>query len=138
MTAICPVLSSPLQDRRGRAPPASRLTGNDATGCVLRRQGEEDAERTWRQDALKITAIEAAPLFGDTPKGGWSDDSNPGDSLHAIVAVYTDAGITGYGSSYTDGRLVQAGLKVLECASIMGENALEPQRVSEKMHQNTF
>jgi D-galactarolactone cycloisomerase len=86
---------------------------------------------------VKITRIEAAPLFGDTPKGGWSDDSNPGDSLHAIVAVHTDAGITGYGSSYTDGRLVQAGLKVLE-RFYLHENALEPQRVTEKMHQNTF
>jgi L-alanine-DL-glutamate epimerase-like enolase superfamily enzyme len=86
---------------------------------------------------LKITKVEAAPLFGDTPKGGWDTEIQPGDSLHAIVAVHTDGGITGYGSAYTDGRLVQAALKVLE-RFYLGENALEPGRVSEKMHQNTF
>jgi len=86
---------------------------------------------------LKITKVEAAPLFGDTPKGGWDSEIQPGDSLHAIVAVHTDGGIIGYGSAYTDGRLVQAGLKVLE-RFYLGENALEPERVTEKMHQNTF
>lgn len=86
---------------------------------------------------LKITRVEAAPLFGDTPKGGWDSEIQPGDSLHAIVAVHTDGGITGYGSAYTDGRLVQAALKVLE-RFFLGENALEPERVTEKMHQNTF
>jgi L-alanine-DL-glutamate epimerase-like enolase superfamily enzyme len=86
---------------------------------------------------LKITRVEAAPLFGDTPKGGWDSEIQPGDSLHAIVAVHTDGGITGFGSAYTDGRLVQAALKVLE-RFFLGENALEPERVTEKMHQNTF
>ena len=86
---------------------------------------------------LKITKVEAAPLFGDTPKGGWDSEIQPGDSLHAIVAVHTDGGIIGYGSAYTDGRLVQTALKVLE-RFYLGENALEPERVTEKMHQNTF
>ena len=38
---------------------------------------------------------------------------------------------------FTDGRLVQAALQVLE-PLYRGENALEPERVSEKLHQNTF
>jgi D-galactarolactone cycloisomerase len=41
------------------------------------------------------------------------------------------------GSAFTDGRLVQAALGVLE-QLFAGENALEPERVSEKLHQNTF
>jgi L-alanine-DL-glutamate epimerase-like enolase superfamily enzyme len=86
---------------------------------------------------LRITSVEAAPLFGDTPKGGWDSEIQPGDSLHAIIAVHTDGGVTGYGSAYTDGRLVQTALKVLE-RFYLGENALEPERVTEKMHQNTF
>ncbi|WP_293862852.1 mandelate racemase/muconate lactonizing enzyme family protein [uncultured Alsobacter sp.] len=86
---------------------------------------------------VKITRIEAAPLFGESPKGGWSAEIRPEDSIHAIVAVHTDAGITGYGSVFTDGRLVQAGLKVLE-PLYRDENALEPERVTEKLHQNTF
>src|SRR5829696_3478898 len=86
---------------------------------------------------IRIRRIEAAPLFGQSPKGGWSAEIKPEDSIHAIVAVHTDAGITGYGSVFTDGRLVQAGLKVLE-PLYAGESALEPERVSEKLHQNTF
>ncbi len=66
------------------------------------------------RDALplvKITRIEAAPLFGESPKGGWSAEIKPEDSIHAIIAVHTDAGLIGYGSVFTDGRLVEAALK---------------------------
>ena len=45
--------------------------------------------------------------------------------------------MTGFGSVFSNGDLVQAGLKVLE-SLYMGENALEPERVAEKMHQHTF
>ena len=87
--------------------------------------------------AIKIRAIYAVPLFGESPKGGWSVEIRPEDSIHALIAVHTDSGITGYGSAFTDGRLVQAALQVLE-PLFMGENALEPERVTEKLHQNTF
>jgi L-alanine-DL-glutamate epimerase-like enolase superfamily enzyme len=87
--------------------------------------------------AIRILAIRAVPLFGESPKGGWSAEIKPEDSIHALIAVHTDSGITGYGSVFTDGRLVQAALQVLEPLFI-GENALEPERVTEKLHQNTF
>jgi L-alanine-DL-glutamate epimerase-like enolase superfamily enzyme len=86
---------------------------------------------------LRITRIEAAPLFGDSPKGGWSAEIKPQDSIHALIAVHTDGGITGHGSVFTDGRLVQAALPVL-APLFLGEDALAPERVSEKLHQNTF
>jgi L-alanine-DL-glutamate epimerase-like enolase superfamily enzyme len=86
---------------------------------------------------LRITRIVAAPLFGESPKGGWSFEIKAEDSIHALVAVHTDAGITGYGSCFTDGRLVEAALDVLE-PLYRGENALEPERVAEKLRQNTF
>jgi len=90
-----------------------------------------------RLDPVRIVRVAAAPLFGESPKGGWSNEIRPEDSIHALIAVHTDAGITGYGSVFTDGRLAQAGLKVLE-PLLIGENALEPERVTEKLHQNTF
>jgi L-alanine-DL-glutamate epimerase-like enolase superfamily enzyme len=86
---------------------------------------------------FRITRVEAAPLFGESPKGGWSAEIRPEDSIHAVVAVHTDQGLTGYGSVFTDGRLVQAGLKVLE-PLFLDEDALSPEYVSEKLHQNTF
>jgi L-alanine-DL-glutamate epimerase-like enolase superfamily enzyme len=87
--------------------------------------------------SVKITSIVAAPLFGASPKGGWSAEIRPEDSVHALVAVHTNAGVTGYGSVFTDGRLVQAAIEVLR-PLFDGENALEPERVSEKLSQNSF
>ncbi|WP_342642237.1 mandelate racemase/muconate lactonizing enzyme family protein [Rhodoligotrophos ferricapiens] len=86
---------------------------------------------------LTIREIIAVPLLGESPRGGWSAEIAPEDTIHALIAVKTEEGVTGYGSVFTDGRLVQAGLKVLE-PLFRGENALEPERVSEKLHQNTF
>src|SRR3954467_3647644 len=82
---------------------------------------------------IKIRSIEAAPLFGESPKGGWSAEIKPEDSIHAIVAVHTEEGLSGFGSVFTDGRLAQAGVAVLE-PLWRGENALEPERVAEKLH----
>src|SRR6185437_13255613 len=86
---------------------------------------------------VRILKVAAVPLLGESPKGGWSAEIKREDSIHALIAVHTDAGIVGHGSVFTDGRLVEAGLKVLE-PLFHGENALEPERVSEKLHQNTF
>ncbi|MBV9754339.1 MAG: mandelate racemase/muconate lactonizing enzyme family protein [Hyphomicrobiales bacterium] len=87
--------------------------------------------------SVKIISVAVAPLFGASPKGGWSSEIKPEDSVHALVAVHTDAGVTGHGSVFTDGRLVQAAMEVLR-PLWEGENALEPERVSEKLHQNSF
>ncbi|MFT3988121.1 mandelate racemase/muconate lactonizing enzyme family protein [Aestuariivirga sp.] len=84
-----------------------------------------------------IRKIVAAPLLGESPKGGWSNEIRPEDSVHTLIAVHTEAGVIGHGSVFTNGGLVQAALKVLE-PLYRGENALEPERVSEKMHQHTF
>ena len=86
---------------------------------------------------LTIRDIRVAPLLGESPKGGWSAEIKPEDSIHAIVAVHTEEGLSGFGSVFTDGRLAQAGVAVLE-PLWRGENALEPERVAEKLHQNTF
>lgn len=86
---------------------------------------------------VTIRSVAVAPLFGESPKGGWSAEIRPEDSVHALIAVHTEEGITGFGSVFTDGRLVQAAVDVLE-PLWRGENALEPERITEKMHQNTF
>ena len=45
--------------------------------------------------------------------------------------------MTGWGSVFTNDQLVRGALAVLE-PLYQGENALEPARVSEKLHQHTF
>ena len=49
----------------------------------------------------------------------------------------TDDGITGWGSAFTNDALVRAALKVLEPLYI-GENPLEPERVSERLRAHSF
>jgi L-alanine-DL-glutamate epimerase-like enolase superfamily enzyme len=88
-------------------------------------------------EIARIRNIVAAPLFGESPKGGWSAEIRPEDSIHALIAVHTEDGRTGWGSVFTDGGLAQAAVQVLE-PLWRGENALEPERVTEKLHQNTF
>ena len=86
---------------------------------------------------MKIREIRVYGLRGRTPEGGWSNELKPEDCVHTLVSVQTDSGLTGWGSVFTSGDLVRASLAVLR-PLYEGENALEPERVSEKLHQNTF
>ena len=85
---------------------------------------------------LKIEEVRAYGLRGRTPEGGWSNELRPDDCVHTIVAVLTADGI-GWGSVFTSEALVKASLEILR-PLLIGENALEPERVSEKLHQHTF
>jgi D-galactarolactone cycloisomerase len=86
---------------------------------------------------MKIQEIRAIGLRGRTPEGGWSNELRPEDCVHTLIAVNTDEGLTGWGSVFTSEDLVRGSLSVLE-PLYKGENALEPERVSEILHQNTF
>ncbi len=86
---------------------------------------------------MKIREIRAVGLRGATPEGGWSEEIQSDQCVHTLIAVLTDEGVTGFGSVFTNDGLVKSALAVLE-PFYKGENALEPERVSEKLHQNTF
>src|SRR5262245_61114680 len=86
---------------------------------------------------MKIREIRAVGLRGASPEGGWTEEILPDDCIHTLVAVLTNEGVTGYGSVYTNDELTKAALKVLE-PLYRDENALEPERVTEKLHQHTF
>src|SRR5580693_5988480 len=86
---------------------------------------------------MKITKVQSAGLRGATPEGGWSNEIKPGDCIHTLIAVYTDEGVTGWGSAFTNDLLVQGALAVLG-PLVLQENPLEPERVSGKLHANTF
>jgi D-galactarolactone cycloisomerase len=87
--------------------------------------------------SVRIRDIRIAGLRGATPEGGWSNELRPDDVVHTLVAVRTDEGLVGYGSVFTSDELVRGALSVLG-PLLEGESALEPERVSEKLHQNTF
>lgn len=86
---------------------------------------------------LTIREIRCAGLRGATPEGGWNNELRPDDCVHTLIAVHTEEGLTGLGSVFTTDHLVRAALRVLQ-PLYQNENALEPERVSEKLHQNTF
>ena len=86
---------------------------------------------------MRIQDIQAIGLTGATPEGGWSNELRPEDSVHTLVVVRSDEGHTGVGSVFTNAGLVRAALAILE-PLYLGENPLEPERVSEKLHQHTF
>jgi len=86
---------------------------------------------------MKITKITSAGLRGSTPEGGWANEIKPADCIHTLVAIYTDDGVTGWGSAFTNDMLVRGSLNILE-PLLLGNNPLEPERVSEKLRTNTF
>ncbi|PYI80355.1 MAG: mandelate racemase, partial [Verrucomicrobia bacterium] len=86
---------------------------------------------------MRIREIKCAGLRGATPEGGWSNELQPEDCVHTLIAVHTDEGLVGLGSVFSNDQLVRGALVVLE-PLYRSENALEPERVSEKLHQNTF
>jgi L-alanine-DL-glutamate epimerase-like enolase superfamily enzyme len=86
---------------------------------------------------MRIREIQAVGLRGATPEGGWSQELQPEDSVHTLVAVVTEEGPVGYGSVFTNVDLVRAALAQLE-PLYRGASAIEPERTSEILHQNTF
>ena len=86
---------------------------------------------------MRIHDIRAVGLAGATPKGGWSEELRPEYTVHTLIIVRTDDGLTGTGSVFTNAGLVRAALAVME-PLYRDENALEPERLSEKLHQHTF
>lgn len=86
---------------------------------------------------MQIQEIRAFGLRGRTPEGGWSNELQPDDCVHTLIAVRTDSGLIGWGSVFTSEDLVRASLAILK-PLYTGECAIEPERVSEKLHQNTF
>jgi D-galactarolactone cycloisomerase len=86
---------------------------------------------------MKIKDIISIPLTGVTPEGGWDHEIEPDENLHTLIRVVTDEGVTGYGSVYTSQSLVDGALQLMR-PWVIGESALEPERVSEKLHQTAF
>lgn len=86
---------------------------------------------------MKIIDVKYAGLKGATPKGGWSEELKPDSVVHTLISIKTESGVVGVGTVFTSADLVAASLEILK-PLLIGESALEPERVTEKLHQNTF
>ena len=61
---------------------------------------------------MRITQISSAGLRHGTPQGGWANEIRPEDCVHTLIAVFTDEGITGWGSAFTNDELVRGALNL--------------------------
>jgi len=86
---------------------------------------------------MRITNIKTIPLMGRTPEAGWDHEVEPEENLITLLEVDTDEGISGIGSAYTSQALVEGALHLIR-PWLIGEIAIEPERVSEKLHQMAF
>jgi D-galactarolactone cycloisomerase len=81
----------------------------------------------------RITEIRAIPQQ-EFREGKQLDTAR---NVYTLVEVVTDAGLTGVGSSYTSTDLVNAALGRLHDL-LIGEVAIEPERIHEKLEQSGF
>jgi L-alanine-DL-glutamate epimerase-like enolase superfamily enzyme len=86
---------------------------------------------------MKIVEVRAIPLLGRVTETGWDQTLDQDQNSHTLIEVVSDEGLTGLGSVYTSLALVDGALKLLR-PWLIGECAIEPERVSEKLHQMTF
>jgi L-alanine-DL-glutamate epimerase-like enolase superfamily enzyme len=86
---------------------------------------------------MKIVDIRAIPLLGRIEESGWEAQLASEENTQTLIEVVTDEGLRGYGSSYTSLALVEGALRLLR-PWFSGESAIEPERVSEKLHQTSF
>lgn len=86
---------------------------------------------------MKIVRVNVIPLYGGTVDGGWPQGHEPQENLHTLLEVVTDDGLTGAGSCFTSGKLVEGAMQLL-WPLLEGESAVEPERVTEKLRQSTF
>ena len=87
---------------------------------------------------MRIERIEVIGLRGATPQGGWTDELRPDDIVHTLVVVHTDEGADRGRQRLHRRRAGARRARRAGARSRSGENALEPERVSEKLHQHTF
>lgn len=86
---------------------------------------------------MKIARIDVIPLTGATVDGGWPQDLEPEENLHTLVEIHTDEGISGVGSVFTSGQLTRGAVQLLE-PMLIGQSAVEPERVTETLRQASF
>jgi L-alanine-DL-glutamate epimerase-like enolase superfamily enzyme len=86
---------------------------------------------------MKIAAVRTIALKGVTEDHGWPGGTDPNVQYNTLVEVVSDEGLTGLGSCYTTRPLVEGSLELLK-PMLIGQSALEPERVSETMRQSMF
>ena len=56
---------------------------------------------------MRVTEVQVIPLRGATPEGGWDAELSADDNVHCLLELVTDEGLSGLGSVFTSGGLVE-------------------------------
>ncbi|MGC3966894.1 MAG: hypothetical protein QM775_05835 [Pirellulales bacterium] len=86
---------------------------------------------------MKITSVRTIALGGATHDHGWPGGTDPNVQYNTLVEVVAESGQSGIGSCYTTRPLVEGSLSLLR-EHLIGESAIEPDRVAEKLRQSMF
>ena len=86
---------------------------------------------------MRITQVRTTPLRGATCDTGWPGGTDPTEQMNTLIEIHTDDGASGIGSCFTSLEFVEASLSLLR-PMLIGETALEAERVSEKLRQLSF
>ncbi|HEX7901539.1 MAG TPA: mandelate racemase/muconate lactonizing enzyme family protein [Planctomycetota bacterium] len=86
---------------------------------------------------MKIVDVKAIPLRGHTHDTGWPGGTDPNEQMNTLVEIRTDEGPAGIGSCFNSLPFIEASLTLLK-PLLIGETAVEAERVSEKLRQHTF
>jgi L-alanine-DL-glutamate epimerase-like enolase superfamily enzyme len=84
----------------------------------------------------RIQRLTVIPLIGATVDGGWPQGHEAQENLHTLIEIQADSGEVGVGSCFTSGALISGAVALL-WPLLKGE-AIEPERVSEKLRQSSF
>src|SRR5688500_5475142 len=138
----CPARGRPAARPPGAftVPSGDRGGNNVADGgrpTTARRRPPSIVRRPMEESVMKIAEIRSIPLLGRTPEGGWDHEVAPEENLHTLIEVVADEGLVGVGSCYTSRALAEGALGLLRPWCV-GDSAIEPERVTEKLRQMAF
>ena len=86
---------------------------------------------------MKIRDVRMLPVLGEAWEEMWTSRFAPEENLHTLIEIVSDEGVTGIGSVFTSGMLVEGALQLLR-PLLIGASALDPAATTEKLHQYTF
>ena len=72
---------------------------------------------------MKIQDIRVFPLAASPPEGGSDLGFSADENLYTLIEVVSDEGVTGLGSVFTSGALVEGSLELMR-PMLMGESAI--------------
>lgn len=87
---------------------------------------------------VTIESVRCIPLYGVTDPGSWQHQLHgPTEQIHTLIQLQDAEGRVGIGSCFNSYPMIHGALTTLE-PLILGQSAVDPAAVAERLHQVTF